>query len=153
MPSLSIQMKPESKSYMGRSFYDQDFSGQSFIRADCRRGTFFNCKFDGADLSYANFSEANLYCCSFNGAKLYHTNLTDAVLAGAKMDPRDMMGLKISLSCNTFDKVVISKRNVMQYLFLISLMSMDEDIKKGILAIIGEERVKTFERVFRVRVI
>lgn len=138
---------------MGLQFYDQDFSNQDLSRADFRRATLFNCKFDSSDLSYANFGEANLYMSSFVGSKLYHTDFKDAVLAGCVLDPRDMMGMTITMDCNTFDKLRLSTKGAYSLLFLMCTMDLDPAMKKKLADILGAERIQSYEKVFKVRVL
>jgi pentapeptide repeat protein len=143
----------EGKVYINRKFYDVDFSNKDLTHADFRGSTLVNCNFDSADLSYANFEGANCYHSSFRQARLYHTSFKDVVLAYTKMDPRDMFGMTLSVSCDTFDQIELGPIWLAAWLFLPTLgvlpAGIKEDIHKVLEKLLGsEERVKQMERTF-----
>lgn len=140
------------KVFINRKFYDSDFSGKDLTHADFRGSTVVNCNFDNADLSYANFEGANCYRSSFRQTKCYHTSFKDAVMAETKMDPRDMFGMTISVSCDTFDRIELGPIWLAAWLFLPTLGDCPSGIKEEIQGVLkkmlGEERVKQMERTF-----
>lgn len=142
----------EGKVFINRKFYDADFSGRDLVHADFRGSTVVNCNFDNADLSYANFEGANCYRSSFRQTKLYRTSFKDAVLAETKMDPRDMFGMTISVSCDTFDRIELGQIWMAAWIFLPTLgVSTDgtkEELQKVLIKMLGEERFKALERIF-----
>jgi uncharacterized protein YjbI with pentapeptide repeats len=143
---------PNGKVLINRKFYDTDFSGQDLSHADFRGSTLVNCNFDNANLSYANFEGANCYASSFRQSRLYHTSFKDAVLAKTKLDPRDMFGMTISVSCDTFDEIELGEIWLAAWLFLPTLGQCPAGIKdeiRGVLKkMLGEERLKQMERTF-----
>jgi hypothetical protein len=145
----------QEKVFINRKFYDKDFSGQDLTHADFRGCTLVGCNFDNADLSYASFEGANCYRSTFRQSRLYHTNFKDAVLAETQMDPRDMFGMTISVSCDTFDKIKLGKIWLAAWLYLPMLADLPEGTKEKIENVlndlIGPERVKSLERHFSQR--
>lgn len=145
----------KEKVFINRKHYDKDFSGEDLTHADFRGSTLVNCNFDNADLSYATFEGANCYRSSFRQTKCYHTNFKDAVLAETKLDPRDMFGMTISVSCDTFDKMELGKMWLAAWLYLPMLAAIPPENKKAIeevlVGMLGAERVKTLERTFAQR--
>lgn len=142
----------DAKIFINRRFYDHDFSGKDLTHADFRGATLVNCNFDSADLSYANFEGSNCYRSSFRQTKLYRTSFKDATMAETKMDPRDMFGLTLSVSCDTFDRMELGSIWVAAWLFLPTLGTLPEGVKEDIQAVLkkmlGEERLKAMERIF-----
>jgi len=153
MPSKPLQKNgAEGKVFINRKFYDHDFSGKDLTHSDFRGATLVNCSFDHADLSYANFESANCYRSSFVQARCYHTNFKDAVLAETKMDPRDMFGMTISVSCDTFDRIKLGEIWLYAWIFLPTLGDLPADMKEKMRGLLrdamGEDRVVAMERVF-----
>jgi predicted TIM-barrel fold metal-dependent hydrolase len=146
--------KPE-KVYINRKFYDQDFSSKDLTHADFRGCTLVNCNFDNSDLRYATFEGANCYKSSFRQSRLYKTNFKDAILSETDMDPRDMFGMTVSVSCDTVDKMKLGTIWLASWLFLPLLADIPdktkEDIRGVLHNLIGEERVKQMERLFAER--
>jgi hypothetical protein len=146
-----VTQKPE-KVFINKKFYDRDFSNQDLTHADFRGCTLVSCNFDHSDLSYATFEGANCYRSSFNFSRLYHTSFKDAVTAEVSMDPREMFGLTLSVSCDAFDKLKIGKMWLAAWLFLPLLAQlpdgMDVKIRGVLVELIGEERLKGMERHF-----
>lgn len=144
--------KKEEKVFINRKFYDHDFSDRDLTHADFRGSTLVNCNFNNADLSYANFEGANCYKSSFLQARLYHTSFKDAVLAQTKLDPRDMFGMTISVSCDTFDNIELGSIWLAAWLFLPTLgvcpPGIKEEIQGVLKRMLGEERLKQMERTF-----
>lgn len=143
----------DGKVWINRKFYDTDWSNKDLAHADFRGATLVNCNFDCADLSYANFEGANCYGSSFRQAKLYHANFKDAVLAYTKLDPRDMFGMAISVTCDTWDKMEIGPIWLAAWLFLPTLGVLPDGVKEDIHNVLkkvlgSEERVKQMERTF-----
>jgi hypothetical protein len=142
----------ESKVFINKKYYDHDFSNRDLTHADFRGCTLVNCHFDNSDLSYATFEGANCYGSTFRQSRMYHTSLKDAVMAECDVDPRDMFGLTLSVSCDTFDKIKLGKIWLASWLFLPLLADIPEATRGRLLEIlnelIGEERVKSMERHF-----
>jgi len=142
----------EGKVFLNRKYYDHDFKGLDLTHGDFRGSTLVNCEFDNSDLSYATFEGANCYRSTFRQARLYHTSFKDATLAGCDLDPRDMFGMTISVSCDTFDKIKLGKMWLAAWLYLPMLADIPEETRKHLGAtlvdLIGEERLKGLERHF-----
>ncbi len=142
----------EGKVFINRKFYDTDFSSRDLTHADFRGSTVVSCNFDNADLSYANFEGANCYRSSFRQSKLYHTSFKDAVLAETKMDPRDMFGMTVSVSCDTFDRIELGPIWLASWIFLPTLGELQPGLKDELQSVLkkmlGEERFKALERIF-----
>lgn len=157
--SPNVRQKPqtEGKVFINRKFYDADFSGRDLTHSDFRGATLVNCNFDNADLAYANFESANCYKSTFRQSRCYHTNFKDAVLAETIMDPRDMFGLTLSVSCDTFDRMQLGSIWLCAWLFLPTLGEMSDGMREKVLGVLkdamGEERLKAMERIFANRTI
>jgi len=156
LPPVKVDGKKNNdkatKVFINRKFYDEDFSNRDLTHADFRGATLVNCNFDNSDLSYANFESANCYRSSFRQSKCYHTSFKDAVLAETKLDPRDMFGMTISVSCDTFDRIELGNIWLAAWAFLPTLgdlpkekREMFQNLVKGL---IGEERLKALEKIF-----
>ena len=149
------QRRAQAKSFVNKRFYDQSFERQELVHADFRGATLANCNFDHADLSYASFEGANCYGSSFRQTRLYRTNFKDAVLAETIMDPRDMFGLTLTLTCDTFDRAKLSGIWPVAWLYMITLAEMPKELHEKVIALlvdhIGEERYKGLEKAFRER--
>jgi len=145
----------QEKVFQNRKFYDKDFSSQDLTHADFRGCTLVSCSFDNSDLSYASFDGANCYRSTFRQSKLYHTDFRNAVLAETLMDPRDMFGMTISVSCDTFDKIKLGKIWLAAWLYLPMLADLPVETRNKIEDVlndlIGPERVKGLERHFSQR--
>lgn len=142
----------EGKVHINRKFYDEDFSNRDLTHADFRGCTLVNCNFDNSDLSYANFDGANCYRSTFRQSRLYHASFKDANLSETDLDPRDMFGMSISVSCDTFDKMKLGKIWLAAWLYLPMLATIPDSTRKRLEEtlneLIGEERVKSLERHF-----
>ncbi len=149
---IAKDKEKEGKVFLNRKYYDQDFSGRDLTHADFRGCTLVSCNFDNSDLSYATFEGANCYRSTFRQTRLYHTSFKDATTAETKMDPRDMFGLTMSVSCDTFDKMQLGTMWLAAWLFLPTLAEIPDKTRKYLLDtlndLIGEERVKGLERHF-----
>ena len=147
--------KKGEKVHVNRKYYDKDFSNQDLSHADFRGATLVNCNFDCANLSYATFEGANCWRSTFRQAKLYRTSFKDAVTAETIMDPQDMFGLTISVSCDTFDRMTLGKTWLAAWLYLPMLGTLPDGIREqlqGVLvSLVGEERFKGLERHFAER--
>lgn len=145
----------QEKIFQNRKFYDRDFSNQDLTHADFRGSTLAGCNFDSSDLSYATFEGANCYRSTFRQSKLYHCNFKDTVLAETNMDPRDMFGMTLSVSCDTFDRIKLGKVWLAAWLYLPMLADLPDGVKEKIQGVledlIGAERVKSLERLFSQR--
>lgn len=147
----------QEKVFINRKFYDVSFANRDLTHADFRGCTLVSCCFDNSDLSYATFEGANCYRSTFVQSKLYHTSFKDCVLAEATLDPRDMFGMTVSVSCDTFDKIKLGKVWLAAWLYLPMLADLPEGTKEKIQSVledlIGAERVKGLERHFSNRAI
>lgn len=147
----------EGKVFINQRFYDQDFSDRDLTHADFRGCKLVNCNFDGANCSYANFESANCYGSSFKRTNLYHANFKDAVLAEADFDPRDLFGITVSMTCDTFDKLKMTKLHVAFWVFNLLLLDiepeMKEQLKTLLISWVGEERLKGMVRAYGDRAI
>jgi uncharacterized protein YjbI with pentapeptide repeats len=149
---LNRTVEKEGKVFLNRKFYDTDFSDRDLTHADFRGATLVSCNFDNADLSYANFEGANCYRSSFRQSKCYHTSFKDAVLAETKMDPRDMFGMTLSVTCDTFDRIELGDIWLVAWLFLptlgVHVPGRKEKIQALLVDLIGAERLKAMEKIF-----
>jgi hypothetical protein len=153
MPQVTKNgVEKESKVFLNKKYYDFDFSSRDLTHADFRGCTLVSCNFDNSDLSYATFEGANCYRSTFRQSRLYHTSFKDAVLAECEADPRDMFGLTLSVSCDTFDKIKLGKIWLASWLFLPMLAEIPDNtrarLRETLNELIGEERVKSMERHF-----
>jgi uncharacterized protein YjbI with pentapeptide repeats len=152
--STTAEGKPE-KVFINRKFYDQDFSQRDLTHGDFRGCTLVSCNFDNSDLSYATFEGANCYRSTFRQSSLYHASFKDAVLAECTMDPRNAMGVTISLNCDTFDKVKIGSNWMAAWLYYPLVADIPEEVRTTLTDMVrnmlGEEKFNGLERHFKNR--
>ena len=135
-----------------KRYYRDDFRGLNLSGACFRNGTLVECNFSGADLSYANFENANCWGSNFENAVLYRTNFKDAILASTIMKPRDCFGMTVTLTCNTIEKMEISDKFLLYWLFMGSKMTPEsQDLANQVIAAIGAENYVKLGKLFRER--
>lgn len=107
----------------------RDFSGQDLRHAIFREADLYQARFDGAALEGASFAgcfaaEAsfakarcarlraagtNFYRCDFCGADLSEALFWDCVLAGADFRGAALKRITLTLDCNSFEEVRLSR--------------------------------------------
>ncbi len=137
--------------FANQKMYDRNFKGQDLTHADFRGCTLVGCNFDNADLSYATLEGANCYKSTFRQTRLYHANLKDAVLAETIMDPRDLFGVSVSITCDTFDRMQLGERWIAAWLYMLTLCQMVDGFRQKIVELIGPKRVEALDRAFKER--
>lgn len=103
-----------------RNLKIRDLSGQIFYECD-----FSHCDLKGADLTNSVFCKSN-----FSHCKLFNA--------------------KISLNCKTFENVKLDDMTVRMFLYLITLADIQEDLRCGIISIIGEDVYLKLKNFFEI---
>lgn len=81
---------------------------------------------------------------------LANVDLTDQVLFGADLQGKQLYGVKIRLTCDTFDGVKLDNRQVALLLLMMGLTDTDPRWKRGlhqlVLSVIGEREYRILTR-------
>jgi uncharacterized protein YjbI with pentapeptide repeats len=117
-----LQQRDTVKDFSRQRFYSTDFSGQDLRRAQMRSSVFYNCKFDNADMTEADCTGSEFTGSSFEQTNCYRTNFRDAALAGTHFNPKDCMGMTITLSCKTFKGMKVGALWFYAYLLFATMM-------------------------------
>lgn len=139
-----------------KTFHRHSFEGQDLTHADMRKSKFFYCNFDGANLEYADADGASFSGSTFRNTNCRCTNFRNADLQLTIFEPRDAYGMTITLACNTFKGMKISRLWWFCYLYFATLMNPElelnnKDPKDGLLVLFGEKRYTRLRRMFEVR--
>lgn len=146
IPKLD-DVRDNGRGYANKRFYQKDFSGQNLANSDFRGAHLVECIFDGADLTSANLTDANCYGATFRGTRMYRTNLTRTILANTIMEPADLFGATVTLTCDTFEGMQLSDKYLSMWIFLATIMNIDEGLRMKLEEIIGKDRVEFFRKV------
>jgi hypothetical protein len=142
-----------TKLFYNKKFYNHSFKGQDLSHADFRSATLIGCDFTEADLSYANFEGANCRGANFTTTRLYRTNFKDAALADSIFEPKDAFGMTITLSCETFDGMKMSKLWYLVWLMLLLRSKPpEEEMELKLINVIEPERYAGLRTLFDRRV-
>ncbi len=132
-------------------FYGEDFGGQNLSRLKLRGSLFNCCSFDNADMSETDCEGAEFFGSTFRDTVCYRTNFANAKLAGTTFEPKDCMGMTLTLSCHTFEGMRVSRIWFLCWLLLGTMMKpmkmasadspllrpIDEDLLNGLIGAIG----------------
>jgi len=145
-----------------RNFSQQDLSGAVFRSADL-----FQARFDGAQLSGAVFAgcfaaEAtferahcaklqaagtNFYRSCFRGADLSGSLLWDCVLAGADLRGATLTRVTLTLDCNSFEEIHLSRTASAKLAYLFGRARSPH--RQGWLDLAGGRDLALLERFFK----
>lgn len=151
---MSELKQVNDKRFANKKFFGKDFSGMDLSNADFRSATLIECDFTGSDLSHALFNGANCYGANFTDAILHRTSFENAILARANFAPKKMFGVTITLTCDTFDKMKVSRTALLYWMFIATMMEApDEEMQNRIVSSMGEDTYKALSKVFREQVI
>lgn len=145
-----------------RDFGRQDLSGAVFRNADL-----FQAQFDGANLSGAAFAgcfaaEAsfqgarccrlqatgtNFYRSCFRGADLSDSLFQDCVLAGADLRETALRRITLTLDCNSFEEIHLSRSASAKLAYLFGRARSPH--RQGWLDVIGDRDLLVLERLFK----
>jgi hypothetical protein len=142
----------KDKDFSGKRFQGADFSGVDLRAAKFRGSDCIECKFNNADLSNADFEGANCFGSDFTNAKCNRTNFKDCVLAGTAFYPSDTFGMTITMRCETFDGMKVSKIWWWSWLYFALMMipfkNEEENLHKVLISAMGTERYLRLRRLF-----
>jgi Pentapeptide repeats (9 copies) len=159
--SIVMEEKKESrlkqvqdKRFANKKFFGHNFSGMDLTNADFRDTTLIECNFRDSDLSHAVFKGANCYGSDFTDTVMRWTTFERAVLAKTKFAPKQMFGITITLTCDSFDEMEISRTALLYWMFIPTLMKAPEkEMADRVIAAIGEEAYKALSRVFKEQIV
>ena len=135
----------DGKHYANMKLRGKSFAGRDLSNADFRGAELIECDFTGCNLSCAKFTGANCWGANFTRARLYKANFAQAILTRANFNAADVRGITLTMSCDTFEDIQISKKWLNGLLFMVSLADIPEDVQKKIHEIIGEEELKIWQ--------
>lgn len=144
-----------------RDFAGQDLQGTVFERADLYRA-----RFDGANLAEATFAGcfaaeatlertncrallaagSNFYRASFRSADLTDALLWDCVLAGADLRGATLKHITLTLDCNSFEEVRLSRTASAKLAYLFGRARSPHQPRW--LDVIGEHDLVWLDRLF-----
>lgn len=145
--NTTVAEEEAGKHYANKKYYQRSFKDQDLSNADFRGAHLVECNFNGSDLSYANLTDANCMGSSFVDARMYRINLMRANLAKTTVDPLDLFGATVTLTCDTFEDMKLSPKYRAFWIYLASLFVAPEGEKMKLREIIGPETYEFFERV------
>lgn len=147
----------DRKDFSGERFYKHDFSGRDMRGFKFRGSDCIECTFAKSDLSNADFEGANCFGSDFTDSKCNRTNFKDAVLAGTKFHPSDCFGMTLSLRCETFEGMKVSRLWWWSWLYFALLMKPHKNEEEGLHTLlinaIGTDRYIRLRRLFPERTI
>lgn len=142
----------KSKDFSGQRFQGADFAGQELRGAKFRGADCIDCNFSNADLSNADFEGANCFGSDFTDTKCNRTNFKDAILAGTKFFPADTFGMTISMRCETFDGMQVSRMWWWCWIYFALMMVPQKNEEEGLhtrlINAIGADRYVRLRRLF-----
>lgn len=134
-------------------FFGANFSGADLRKRDLRRSTFMQCNFDGADLTEADGSGSEFYGSTFRQTNLHGCNFKDAKLHGTVFEPSDCYGMTLTMHCQTFTDVKISRVWWDAFVFILCGLMVPEkdadgfDPRDGVIHAIGRDYfVRQYEK-------
>jgi uncharacterized protein YjbI with pentapeptide repeats len=145
----------------GRNFAGCDLTGAEFRNADLARcdfscaaltnATMENCfaaeaRLAGADCTGLLAVKSNFYRADFHSACLDEALLWKCVLAGADLRHASLLGLTITLDCNSFEGVRLSRGECAELAFLFA--RAHSPLRQAWLEIAGRD-AKRIERALR----
>ena len=133
-----------------QKFFRKDFSGQDLSGQDLSHSDFICCKFDDADLSRANCSHSNFTGASLRNTKCTFTDFAHSCLA-CVFEPSDAYGITLTMHCNTFDQMRISKMWWYGFMFFATMMKVEKDPKlhTALKQFIGDDYYEKLQRLFK----
>lgn len=143
-----------------------DFSGQDLRRAVFQDADLYQARCDGALLEGASFSgcfvaEAtfekarcaalhatgcNFYRCDFRGADLSEALFWDCVLAGADLRGATLKRITLTLDCNSFEEIRLSRTASAKLAYLFGRAQSPH--RQNWMDVIGDRDLPLLERVF-----
>jgi hypothetical protein len=153
MSAQPIVIKPDYRSMdlSKKRFYHTDFSGQDLSKCKLKQSLFFCCTFDGSNLSEADCEGSEFTGSSFRKTNCYRTNFKDCKMGQVIWEPKDCMGMTITLACNTFSEARISPLWWMALLIFATMMKpvgTTEPLVDNLIAMIGAERYAKLRALF-----
>src|SRR5262245_12637081 len=115
-----LKQVPDKK-FANKKFFGRDFSNMDLTNADFRSATLISCKFNGSDLSHATFKDANCYGADFTDSIVHRTSFECAILAKAIWAPKRMFGVTITMTCDTFEGMKVSRAAMLYWLHMATL--------------------------------
>lgn len=137
----------DGKHFANKKLRGKNFSKRNLANADFRGAELIEAIFDDCDLTCAKFNGANCWGASFKRAKCYKANFTQTITTHADFDAADMRAVTLTLNCDTFENVKLSKKWLGGLLFLIAIADIPVETQKQIAAIIGEEEFKRWQTI------
>jgi len=146
--------KVEDKKFTNRKFFNKDFTDLDLSNADFRGATLCECNFSRSDLTKADFRGANLWGADLTDTIMYKTDFKDAILARSIFAPKRIFGVTISISCDTFEGMKISRTAWLYWLYMPLMMEApDSEIAGRLRTAIGEDTCAALERVFKEQIL
>lgn len=136
----------------GAVFRDADLFQARFDGAQLRRAVFAGCfaaeaNFDRADCARLQATGTNFYRSSFRGADLSDALLWDCVLAGADLRDARVQRVTLTLDCNSFEEIRLSRTASARLAYLFGRARTPH--RQGWTSIIGDHDLLLLQRLFK----
>jgi uncharacterized protein YjbI with pentapeptide repeats len=133
-------------------FRDADLFQARFDSAQLRRAVFAGCfaaeaSFTGADCSRLQATGSNFYRSCFREANLSDSLFWDCVLAGADLREARLERVTLTLDCNSFEEIQVSRTASAKLAYLFGRARTPH--RKGWMDVIGERDLRLLERVLQ----
>ena|ERR1017187_4862473 len=156
MAAQPILVKPDFRSMdlCKKRFYSADFSSADLSHLKMQGSLFLNCNFNDSDMTETDCTGAEFTSSSFINTICYRTNFKDAKLGSTVFQPKDCMGMTITLACGTLTGAKVSPLWLMGWLMFMTMMKpigTTEPIIDNVISVIGAERYVKLKGLFSKR--
>jgi hypothetical protein len=150
-----IPVRPIQK-WLGVKRTGENYSGLDLSGHNLSNSLFISCNFDRTDMTDVIAENSVFQGCSFRDTICYRTSFKNSKLAGSVFEPSDAYGMTITLTCETMRGVQISQMWFYSWLMFATQMEpaagpVLEDIKAGLIAMIGAARYAKLSALFQRR--
>ena len=156
MVALPILVKPNFREMdlCHKRFYSVDFSGADLSHLKMQGSLFLHCSFNDANMTETDCTGSEFTASSFINTICYRTCFKDAKLGGTIFQPKDCMGMTITLACGTLSGARVSPLWLLGWLMFLTMMKpigTTEPIIDNVISVIGAERYVKLRGLFNKR--
>lgn len=137
-----------------QKFFRSDFSGKDLRNVPMHHSEFVCCNFDDANMTDVDASYSQFVAGTMRKTKCTRTNFANSVL-NILFEPSDAMGITLTLNCDTFKGMSVSKLWWFAWLYFAIQMKPEseneQDPREALKTVIGAERFAHLDNVFKRR--
>ena len=153
MAAQPILVKPDYRALdlNKKRFYGVDFSMADLSHLKMQGSLFLHCNFNDANMTETDCTGSEFTASSFINTICYRTNFKDAKLGQTVFQPKDCMGMTITLACGTFQNAKVSPLWFMAMLIFCTMLKpigTTEPLVDNLIAMIGAERYTKLKGLF-----